>query len=109
MANNELLDRDIQQYVRYELFPKLKFITSDKQMNNSKAQDSICGFISAAFGMHKAVNDEVAISWWENHKKKILFVLNQKRADVTMGVKRAFMSKCKLNGQNRHPCAILYC
>ena len=93
MANNELLDRDIQQYVRYELFPKLKFITTDKQMNYSKDKKSVCGFISGAFGMHSGVDEEVAVSWWENHKKKILFVLNQKRADVTMGVKRAFLSK----------------
>jgi hypothetical protein len=91
-ANTEVLARDVANYVRYELFPKLKFITGEKQMMYSKDVNSFCAVISASFGLHN-VDEEVAVRWWENHKKQIQSILNQKRADVTAGIKGAFWSK----------------
>lgn len=90
MDNQAMLAKDISTYVRYELFPKLKFIMNSKQLNYSSEQTSICGLICTAMGL---VDAKAAVSWWERYKDMIADVLNAKRADVTGALKRAFLRK----------------
>jgi hypothetical protein len=95
MGSSEMLSKDLTQYVRYELFAKLKFIMSNKQMNYSKTEGSFCFMICSAMGL--VGNDDIAVSWWEEYKDTILVILNNKRADVTAAIKRAFLSKFYCN------------
>jgi hypothetical protein len=90
MDNQEMLTKDISAYVRYELFPKLKFIMNSKQLSYSAERTSICGLICCAMGL---LEEKAAVSWWERYKDMIADVLNAKRADVTGALKRAFLSK----------------
>lgn len=90
MDNEAMLAKDISAYVRYELFPKLKFIMNSKQLNYSSETTSICGLICTAMGL---VEEKAAVSWWERYKDMIADVLNAKRADVTGALKRAFLRK----------------
>jgi hypothetical protein len=92
MDNETMLTKDISTYVRYELFPKLKFIMNSKQLNYSSEEKSICGLICTAMGL---VDEKAAVSWWERYKDMIADVLNAKRADVTGAIKRAFLRKSK--------------
>lgn len=90
MDNEAMLAKDIGAYVRYELFPKLKFIMNSKQLNYSSDKTSICGLICKAMGL---LEEKAAVSWWERYKDMIADVLNAKRADVTGALKRAFLRK----------------
>ena len=91
MGSSEILARDLNQYVRYDLFPKLKFIMSKNQMHFIKAEGSFCSTICSAMGL--VGDDDVTVSWWEAHKDTILAILKSKCADVTAGIKRAFVRK----------------
>lgn len=93
MDNEEMLNKDIGSYVRYELFPKLKFIMNSKQLNYSSEKSSICGLICHAMGL---VDEKTSVSWWERYKDMIADVLNAKRADVTGALKRVFLRKLLL-------------
>jgi hypothetical protein len=93
LGSSEMLAHDLSQYVRYDLFSKLKFIMSDKQLNYSRVNGSFCMLICKAMGL--GGDDEVSISWWETYKETILVVLNNKRADVTAAIKQAFLRKYK--------------
>ena len=90
MDNEEMCTKDIGSYVRYELFPKLKFIMNSKQLNYSSDKSSICGLICHAMGL---VDEKTSVSWWERYKDMIADVLNAKRADATGAMKRVFLSK----------------
>ena len=90
MDNEEMLTKDIGSYVRYELFPKLKFIMNSKQLNYSSDKSSICGLICHAMGL---VDEKASVSWWERYKDMIADVLNAKRADATGALKRVFLRK----------------
>lgn len=88
---SEILKYDLRQYVRYQLFSKLKFIMNEKQMNYSRDKGSFCMMICSALGF--GGDDDVAVGWWEEYKDKVLVALNNKRADVTAAMKRTFLSK----------------
>jgi hypothetical protein len=90
MDNEAMLAKDISAYVRYELFPKLKFIMSKKQLYYTAERPSICGLICDDMGL---MDQTTAVAWWERYKDMIADVLNAKRADVTGAVKRAFLRK----------------
>ena len=79
---------DISNYVRNDLFPSLKFIMSDKQLQYSPDTSSLCTLICVAMGLH---DPTAAVTWWERYKNMIAYVLNSKRADVTGALKRSFM------------------
>jgi hypothetical protein len=103
MDNEEMLTKDIGSYVRYELFPKLKFIMNSKQLNYSSDKSSICGLICHAMGL---VDEKTSVSWWERYKHMIADVLNAKRADATGAMKRVFLrTYCYMS---KH-CLSLYC
>jgi hypothetical protein len=89
MGCDSMLSSDLVAYVRNDLFPKLKFIMDAKQLNFSTEMSSICYRICTEMGLV----EPWASQWWEQYKKKILETLNNKRADVTATVKRAFLSK----------------
>ena len=87
-----ILAADVNGYVRKTLFPKLKFIMSERQMNFSKEKGSFCMLICTGMGL--CVEDEdVMVSWWEAHKMTVGYILNQKRADVSSAVKLCFQRK----------------
>jgi hypothetical protein len=90
MDNDEALVKDISQYVRNELFPKLKFIMSKKQLNYASNGTTLCSLICKDFGM---LDDTTAVAWWERFKGMMADVLNAKRADVTGALKRVFVRK----------------
>jgi hypothetical protein len=90
MDNEAMLAREIGSYVRYELFPKLKFIMSKRQLEYSGERNTICGLICSDLGL---VDQQAAVPWWERYKDMIADVLNAKRADVTGSLKRAFLRK----------------
>jgi hypothetical protein len=90
MDSQEMLSKDINAYVRHELFPKLKFIMDNKQLNYSSEKESICARICRSMGL---VEERAAVSWWERYKDMIANVLNAKRADVTGAMKRTFLRK----------------
>jgi hypothetical protein len=90
MENEVMLAKDLSSYVRYELFPRLKFIMSNSQLNFSTEKNTICGLICADMGLLDA---KASVPWWENYKDMIADVLNAKRADVTGAIKRVFMRK----------------
>ena len=87
-----ILAADVNGYVRKTLFPKLKFIMSERQMNYSKEKGSFCMTICTGMGL-SVENEEVMVSWWEAHKTTVSYILNQKRADVASAVKVCFQSK----------------
>jgi hypothetical protein len=74
----------------FNLFPKSKFIMNNKQLNYSSEKDSICFKICRSMGL---VEDMADVSWWERYKDMIADVLNPKRADVSGGLKHAFICK----------------
>jgi hypothetical protein len=90
MDNEAIMKKDLMEYVRYELFPKLKFFMGKTQLTYSPEPKSICGLICTKMGL---IQPKAAVSWWERYKDMIADVLNAKRADVTGAIKREFMSK----------------
>lgn len=90
MENEVILAKDTTAYVRYELFPRLKFIMGNSQLNYSPEKNTICGLICSDMGL---VEPKAAVAWWEHYKDMIADVLNAKRADVTGSIKRAFIRK----------------
>jgi hypothetical protein len=67
---------------------------SEKQLYYSHTeQGSFCVLICGAMGLLS--DDDVAISWWEEYKAGYHpgGPVNNKRADVTAAIKRAFLSK----------------
>lgn len=90
MENEVMLAKDLSSYVRYELFPRLKFIMSNAQLNFATKKNTICGLICADMGL---VEVKASAAWWESYKNMIADVLNAKRADVTGAIKRVFMRK----------------
>jgi hypothetical protein len=90
LTNKALLEKDISTYVRYTLFPDLKFIMSDNQLHYSTDPSTLSRIICKAMGM---VEPTVAVTWWEAYKDMIADVLNAKRADVTGALKKVFMRK----------------
>jgi hypothetical protein len=77
-----ILEKDISTYVQYKLFPDLKFIMSDNQLNFSTEPSTFSRIICTAMG-----------TWWEAYKDMIADVLNGKRADVTGALKKVFLHK----------------
>jgi hypothetical protein len=90
MDNEDIMMKDISTYVRYELFPKLKFVMNNKQLSYSLESTSLCNRICMDMGM---VDPKMAMLWWERYKDLVADVLNAKRADVTGALKRSFLSK----------------
>lgn len=90
LTNKALLEKDISTYVRYTLFPDLKFVMSDNQLNFSTDPSTLCMIICKAVGM---VDKNTAVTWWEAYKDMIADVLNAKRADVTGALKKVFLRK----------------
>jgi hypothetical protein len=90
LTNKALLEKDNSTYVRYTLFPDLKFIMSDNQLHFSTDPSTLSRIICKAMGM---VEPTVAVTWWEAYKDMIADVLNAKRADVTGALKKVFMRK----------------
>ena len=52
-----------------------------------------CSFVQAFVGHGLVGDDDVTVSWWEAHKDTILKIIYSKRADVTAGIKQAFLCK----------------
>jgi hypothetical protein len=104
MDNEEMLTKDIGSYVRYELFPKLKFIMNSKQLNYSSDKSSICGLICHAMGL---VDEKTSVSWWERYKDMIADILNAKRADATGAMKRVFLRKWWVESTVQSNCLLL--
>jgi hypothetical protein len=90
-SKDSMLAMDLINYVRADLFPKLKFFMDKKQLDYSEDKRTICQQIIADMG----VKEGPAASWWECYKNKIYKTLNSKRADVTQAIKRQFLSKLK--------------
>jgi hypothetical protein len=95
MNNTAMLHKDISSYVRYDLFPNLKFIMAKTQMEYSSDPATLCAIICTAMGM---IDRTTAVSWWEHWKDMIADVLNAKRADVTGAIKKVFVRKYLHNG-----------
>ena len=89
MGSASMLDCDLVSYVRNDLFPKLKFVMDKRQLQFSNEKDSICFQICSDLGL----TGPRASAWWEIYKNKLVSKLNSKRADISAGIKRAFMSK----------------
>ena len=60
------------EYVRTELFPKLKFIMDKRQLVYSGEKGTICAQICKDM----SVKDSRAADWWETHKLLIMKTLN---------------------------------
>jgi hypothetical protein len=96
-----MLQVDLTNYVRGDLFSKLKFIMDPRQLTFSNDKTSICFKICRDMGVvgadadpkEKEAPSDRAANWWETYKSKVLKTLNNKRADVTSGIKRMFLSK----------------
>ena len=91
MGSSEILAWDLNQYMCYDLFPKLTFIMSKNQMHFTRTEPNFCLTICHTMGL--VGDDDVIVSWWEAHKDTILAISNSKRTDVTAGIKRAFLRK----------------
>jgi hypothetical protein len=98
MDNEAILRKDLIDYVRYELFLKLKFLMGKTQLLYLPKPKSICGLICTKMGL---VQPNTAVLWWEHYKDMIADVLNAKHMDVTRAIKRKFMSKFDL-------CVLMY-
>jgi hypothetical protein len=90
LNNTAMLHKDISSYVRYDLFPNLKFIMAKTQMEYSTDPTTLCAIICSAMGM---ADPSTAVTWWEHWKDMIADVLNAKRADVTGAIKKVFVRK----------------
>jgi hypothetical protein len=90
LNNTAMLHKDISSYVRYDLFPNLKFIMATTQMEYSNDKTTLCAIICSAMGM---LDPSTAVPWWEPWKDMIADVLNAKRADVTGAIKKVFVRK----------------
>lgn len=93
MDTEKMLKKDINDYVRYKLFPELKFIMNKTQLNYSEEKQSLCSMICTNMGMAERAS---ATEWWEKYKGMIADILNAKRADVTGAIKQEFISKWSL-------------
>lgn len=90
MDTEEMLVKDITTYVRYELFPKLKFIMTDRLLQYSSDPDSMCSIICGGVGVKEA---HMKVAYWGRFSKMIGSILNMKRNDVIGAVKKGFMRK----------------
>jgi hypothetical protein len=90
LNNTALLHKDISPYVRYDLFPNLKFIMVKTQMEYSNDPTTLCAIICTAMGM---LDPSTEVLWWEYWKDMIADVLNAKRANVTGAIKKVFVCK----------------
>jgi hypothetical protein len=90
LNNTAMLHKDISSYVRYNLFPNLKFIMAKTKMEYSNDSTTLCAIICTAMGM---LDPSTAVSWWEYWKDMIADVLNAKWAYVTGAIKKVFVRK----------------
>jgi hypothetical protein len=88
-GSDSMLTVDLSRYVRNDLFSKLKFFMSQKQLKYNFNENSICQQIIKDMSL----KGNRGAAWWEIFKNKISSTLNNKRADVTAAIKRSFMRK----------------
>jgi hypothetical protein len=88
LNNTAMLHKDISSYVRYDLFPTLKFIMATTQLEYSNDPTTLYAIICSAMGM---LETSTAVLWWEHWKNMIADVLNAKQADVTRAIKKVFV------------------
>ena len=82
----------IEQYVKNNLFLKLKFISSPEMVMYSKDSRSLCQVACTKFNVDKPSQS----GFWAMYAKYIPKFLNKKRADVSNGVKKQFQGKIPL-------------
>ena len=57
-----LLAKDVPAYVWYKLFPKLKFLMNDRQLDYLPKHTTIGGLICDQMGLE---DPKAAVAWWE--------------------------------------------
>jgi hypothetical protein len=90
LNNTAMLHKDISSYVRYALFPNLKFIMAKSQMDYLNDSTTLCNIICSAMGM---LDLPTAVLWCEHWKDMIADVLNANQANVTGAMKKVFVRK----------------
>ena len=80
----------MEQYVKNDLFYRLKFISSPEMMLFSWQAQSICQVVCNKFNVPR--NEHVR--FWSMYSKTLIQKLNKKRSDVSNAMKRAFQGKC---------------
>ena len=92
MIDNEATLNMIEQYVKNDLFHRLKFISSPEMVMYSKDSRSLCQVACNKFNVDK----QDQIRFWAMYSKYIPKFLNKKRSDVSNGVKKQFQCKIPL-------------
>jgi len=86
LLNKDATESMIEQYVKGELFHKLKFISSPEMMMYSQNPRSLCHLFCTKFNV-QGTNQGI---FWSTYSKVIIKALNKKRSDVTNAMKQAF-------------------
>ena len=91
-----VVSEQFQGYVKHiaknDIYPRVKFITSEKTLDNWKSPGSIGKFFldkfhQGQFHIEKKMNDE---SIWRNSKNIVYDMIRQKRGSVQTEIKKAF-------------------
>ncbi len=89
MQSTRHSDLVVRDYVRNEIFPLKKFITTDEELFfNGK----MCQKILHALGIPSAIG----VHWWNAHKEVVRKTINQKRTAVSTSIKRSFIREYDL-------------
>ena len=81
----------IAQVVTLDLFPQIKFIEKDRQLDfDMDDPRSICRFVMG--NLHLSPNIKLK-DFWDTHKKSVFTKVVKLRNDKTSGIRGAFFGK----------------
>jgi hypothetical protein len=81
--------KQVEFFVREDLFKKLKFVRDQSEMLYTENENSICQYVCK--GLH--VDALERHSWWAMEQKAVDTHLNKKRTDVNGTMKKAFIGR----------------
>jgi hypothetical protein len=81
--------KQVEFFVREDLFKKLKFVRDQSEMLYTDNENSICQYVCK--GLH--VDASERHSWWALEQKSVDMHLNKKRTDVNGTMKKAFIGR----------------
>ena len=87
-ASNQDKENDLSRFVRDTLFPRVKFVSNDSQM---EVDGVLYNFVLKEMN----VEEDCQQDWWKRHGRIVRKKINVRRNNVMEHVKRAYLGKFK--------------
>ena len=81
----------VQRFTKQELFHRLKFITSQEELDNTTNKKSLGKYVMKELN----IPEEIQQGWWLTYKEHVRKALIRQRNICMVGMKEMWMSKCK--------------